>query len=264
MTPWGLAKMLRENVDPLRQNVYCGNKCGKEMDKVIKVLLQAEPQKDTLEYNTPASVTVPESVTKTWKALLFSEKFSDVKFKCQDGTLFHTHKCVLAAASPYFSAAFEGPWGEQHADGLWETSHSSGVMEAILSFMYIGTVTPHLMEHQPVEMLTVASEYSLPCLRELCEASCARSLSVNNMKTVLQLAHLHSSLPFKQSCFDFVKKNMAAVLTNASVLSLAVEDAELWAELATAISPDGGKENQSTLASKKLFRWSLTAPLETR
>jgi hypothetical protein len=121
----------------------------------------------------------------------------------------------------------------------------------MLSFMYIGTVTPDLMEQQPVEMLTVASEYSLPCLRELCEASCARSLSVDNVKIVLQLAHLHSSLPLKRSCFDFVKKNMAKVLTNPAVLSLAVEDAELWAELATAISPDGGNENQSNPSSKK-------------
>ena len=119
------------------------------------------------------------------------------------------------------------------------------VMEAILFFMCIGTVTPDLMEQQPVEMLALASEYSLPCLRELCEASCARSLSVKNVKIVLQLAHLHSSLRLKQSCFVFVKKNMAKVLTNPSVFSLATEDAELWAELAAAISPDGSDENQS-------------------
>jgi hypothetical protein len=253
VTPYTLARTLKQYVG--RESI-----CGKEMDKVMKVL-QAESQKDTLGYkNTPASVPVPKSVTNTWKALLFSKKFSDVMFKCQDGTVFHAHKCVLAAASPYFSAAFEGPWGEQHADGLWETSNSAGVMEAILSFMYIGTVAPDLMEQQPVDMLALASEYSLPCLRELCEASCARSLSVNNVKIVLQLAHLHSSLPLKRSCFDFVKKNMAKVLTNPSVLSLAVEDAELWAELATAISPDGGNENQFKLASNKRDRSSGTTP----
>jgi hypothetical protein len=97
-------------------------------------------------------------------------------------------------------------------------------------------------------MLAVASEYSLLCLRELCEASCARSLSVNNVKIVLQLAHLHDSSPLKRSCFAFVKKNMAKVLTDPSVMSLAVEDAGLWAELSAAISPDNGKENQSKLS----------------
>jgi hypothetical protein len=247
VTPYTLAKTLKH---------YVGweSICGKEMDKVMKVL-KAEPQKDT-----PASVPVPKSVANTWKTLLFSEKFSHLKFKCQDGTVFHAHKCVLAAASPYFSAAFEGPRGEQHAERLWETSNSAGVMEAILSFMYIGTVAPDLMEQQPVDMLALASEYSLPRLRELCEASCARSLSVDNVKIVLQLAHLHSSLPLKRSCFDFVKTNMAKFLTIPSVLSLAGEDAELWAELAAAISSDGGNENQSKLAPKKRGRSSGTTP----
>jgi hypothetical protein len=64
------------------------------MDEVIEVL-QAEPQKDTLKYNTtPPSVTVSKAVTETWKALLFSEKFSDIKFKCQDGTVLHAHEHI--------------------------------------------------------------------------------------------------------------------------------------------------------------------------
>jgi hypothetical protein len=130
-------------------------------------------------------------------------------------------------------------------------------MEAILSFMYVGTVAPDLLEQQPVDILALASEYSLPCLREICEASCARSLSVKNLKIVLQFAHLHSSLPLKRSCFDFVKKNMAKVLTNPSVLSLAVEDAELWAELVAAISPDESQSPFSESASKKRSRPSF-------
>jgi hypothetical protein len=221
-----------------------------QMDEVIE-LLQEAAQKDRYAYKTQAIVTVPKSVAETFKALLVSEKFSDVKFKCQDGTTFHAHKNILAAASPYFSTAFEGPWGEQHQDGLWETSNSPAVMSAVLSFIYIGAVTPDLTEQQLLEMLAVASEYSLPCLRELCEASCARSLSVNNVKIVLQLAHLHGSSRLKLLCFDFVEKNVAKVLTNPSMAALAAEDAELWAELTASISPG---ENQSKLSSNKRGR----------
>jgi hypothetical protein len=181
------------------------------LDGVI-ALLQAEPQKDTLGYNTtPPSVYVPKSVTETWKALLFSKKFSDIKFECQDGTVFHAHKCVLAAASPYFSTAFEGPWGEQftHADGPWETSNSPAVMEAVLSYTYTGAVTPILQEladGQPQIMLAVTSEYDLSELTNLCEASCARSLDNDNIKSMLHLAHLYGSTALKTSCFDFVQK----------------------------------------------------------
>jgi hypothetical protein len=193
---------------------------------------------EMIELRNETSVVVHKSVLKTLKALLFSEKFSDVKFICQDGTTFHAHKNMLAAASPYFSTAFEGPWGEQHQDGLWETSNSPTVMKAVLSFIYIGAITPDLMDQQPADMLAVASEYSLPCLRELCEAHYARSVSVDNLKIMLQLAHLHGSSPLKRSCFDFAKKNII-VLGHPLVLSLAAEDAGLWAELVTAaVSPD--------------------------
>ena len=92
MTPGTLAKLL------LR---FIGREsdCGKGLLKVLKAL-HAEQQKDTLGSNPPASVVVPKSVTKTWKALLFSEKFSDEKFKCQDGTVFHAHKCRFGGGEP--------------------------------------------------------------------------------------------------------------------------------------------------------------------
>jgi hypothetical protein len=243
LTPCGLAVFLKHDLcHHLGRNHEDSGR--NKMDEVIQ-LLEAPSQKDSFASTTPPSVTVPTSVANTWKALLFSEKFSDVNFKCQDGTTFYAHKNVMAAASPYFSAAFEGPWGEQHEDGLWETSNPPFIMEAVLSFIYTGEATSRVMEQQPDVMFAVVSEYSMPELRELCEACCSRSLSFNNVKSMLQLAHLHGSSALKQSCFDFVQKNMAKVLTDPSVFILASEDAELWAELAAAISPHSGKDNTS-------------------
>jgi hypothetical protein len=263
LTPCGLAAYLKKQVCTLANDEIV-NLRRKVMNEVIEVL-QAEPQNDTsgYPYNTaPLSVTVSRSVTETWKALLFSEKFSDIKFQCQDGTVFHAHKNVLVAASPYFSTAFEGPWGEQHEDGLWETSNPPDIMEAILSYIYTGAVTPVLQEvmnGQPQVMLAVASEYDLSELQALCEASCARSIDNDNVKSMLQLAHLYGTPALKQSCFDFVQKHMATVLTNPSMAALATEDAGLWTELTAAICPepdDGGDEYVSEGASNKRRRVS--------
>jgi hypothetical protein len=226
------------------------------MNEMIQLLEAAEIRlREAALQKDSDPVTVPKSVANTWKALLFSEDFSDVKFKCQDGTMFHAHKCVLAAASPYFSAAFRGPWG-QHEDGLWETSNPAPVMKAALSFIYTGEATSRVMEQQPEVVFAVASEYSLPELRQLCEASCTRSLGINNVKSMLQFAHLQGSSALKQSCFDFVQKNMAKVLVDPAVVSLISEDAELWAELVAAISPDSGRDNMSEGSSKKRGRSS--------
>ena len=261
LTPCGLAAYLKKQVCTfanwefvnLRRNV---------MNEVIEVL-HAEPQNDTVGCNTaPQSETVSKSVTETLKALLFSEKFSDIKFQCQDGTVFHAHKCVLAAGSPYFSTAFEGPWREQHEDGLWETSNPPDIMEAILSYIYTVAVTPVLqetMDGQPQVMLAVASEYDLLELQALCEASCARSIDNDNIKSMHQLAHLYGTTALKQSCFDFVQKHMATVLTNPSMAALATEDAELRTELTAAISPEpdgGGDEYVSEGESNKRRRVS--------
>jgi hypothetical protein len=260
LTPCGLAAYLKQQVGNFA-NQETVDWRRKIMDEVIEVL-QAEPQTDTLGYNTaPPSVT-PKSVTKTLNALLFSEKYSDIKFKCQDGTTLHAHKNILAAASPYFSTAFEGPWGGQHADGMWETSNPPGIMEVVLSYIYTGSVTPVLqevMDGQPQVMLAVASEYDLSEFQALCEASCALGLDNDNVKSMLQLAHLYGSTVLKQSCFDFVQKHTATVLTNPSMAALASEDAELWTELAAAISPkpnDDGNENVAEGASNKRLRVS--------
>jgi hypothetical protein len=251
MTPCGLAVFLKQD----NSGQYDEDLRRTTMDEVIQ-LLEAPSQKDSYASTTSPSVTVPKSVANAWKALLFSEKFSDVNFKCQDGTTFYAHKNVMAAASPYFSAAFEGPWGKQHEDGLWETSNPAPVMKVVLSFIYTGEVTPvqRVLDEHLEMMLAVASEYDLAELRAIIEERCARSLGSDNVKSMLQLAHFHGSSVLKQSCFDFVQENTAQVLTDPSMASLAFEDAELWAELAAAIlsKVDGGKENLSQRAPKRL------------
>jgi hypothetical protein len=47
--------------------------------------------------------------------------------------------------------------------------------------------------------------------------------------------HLHGSSGLKASCFVFVQKSMAKILTNPFLAALAAKDAELWAELASNI-----------------------------
>jgi hypothetical protein len=232
MIPCALAEFLKED----NFNQEDGRLRRHTLDEVIQ-LLQAASSKTYFAYSTPPSVTLPLSVSKTWKTLLFSEKFSDVKFKCQDGTTFHAHRNILAAASPYFSTAFEGPWGKQDENGLWETSNPPCVMEAALSFIYTGEVPPGHLDEQPEVMLAVSSEYDLTELRALSEASYARSLDSDNVKRMLQISHLYGSSALKRSCFDFVVKNMAKVLRNPSMASLATEDAELWVELAAVLFP---------------------------
>jgi hypothetical protein len=55
------------------------------------------------------AVPISLLVVNTYKTLLLSQDYSDITFICRDGIAFPAHKGILAAASPYFKTAFDGP-----------------------------------------------------------------------------------------------------------------------------------------------------------
>lgn len=228
VTPCDLAVFLKQFLSSVFRVQH-----AQVLDKVIEIL---SSHAETAGYANIPTSPVPKVVINTWKKLLFSSEFSDVKFVSEDGTTLHAHKAVLAAASPYFSTLFHGPWTENNRDGTFRTSNSSEIMKAVLSFIYTGNVNLSLIDSDPRGMLSVSSEYNLEALRFLAEASCIRALSSANIKDVLQLAHLHSSATLKEACFVFVRRHACNVLTDPIMMSLAAEDSDLWEELTAAIA----------------------------
>ena len=111
-------------------------------------------------------------------------------------------------------------------------------MRIVLTFIYTGTVSCLQLDADALGALSVACEYELSGLIHLCEESIIRQLTETTVKDALQFAHLHGRSELKQSCFEFVEENCAKVLMHPSMMSLATEDTELWAELGKAITPD--------------------------
>ena len=103
-------------------------------------------------------------VAATYKGMLFCEDFSDVKLVCQDGVAIPAHKAVLAASSPYFKAAFTGPW-KGNESGELSTTHPSHIIKAMLTMIYTGDIDRGLMNKEPFAFMSVASEYSLPGIK---------------------------------------------------------------------------------------------------
>jgi hypothetical protein len=205
------------------------------MDRVIAMLSEAGSVKYRLQ---PKMIHVPVSTKGTWASLLFSEDFSDVKFSTSSGDTVHAHRCILAAASEYFAALFRGPWRENSSECI-NTAHETQILKAVLRFVYVGEMDVSLLEQQTAELLSVATEYNLPDLQQLCEQRCMDQLSVGNVKDMLLLAHLHSSNALKQGCFGFVRQHAAKVLMMPSMITLAQENAALWAEMGEAVNGGG-------------------------
>jgi hypothetical protein len=114
------------------------------------------------------TVSVAKPVTTTYEKILFAEEFSDVQFICDDGVIIPAHRCILAAASTYFRAAFSGPWQENQS-GFLKTSHPAHIIKAMLTLIYTGEISSNLVEEEPLAFMSVASEYDLEWLKMLVE-----------------------------------------------------------------------------------------------
>ena len=104
-----------------------------------------------------------------------------------------------------------------------------------------GELAAATVEAHAKDLLCVAHEYHLPQLLDISQASCIRNLSLDNIKTMLQLAHLHDSQELQEACFDFVRARAAQTLVQPDFIQLATEDPTLWNKLTKAVSPDGNK-----------------------
>jgi hypothetical protein len=180
--------------------------------------------------NRDSTEIVLQPVEQMYERMLFSEKFSDIKIICRDNVVIHAHKIVLAESSEYFSTAFGGPWTETES-GEWKTWHPSHVMKVVLTLLYTGKVDKRLVDACPLDFVSVASEYGITSLNALAESSCVGLVNGTNVRSMLQAAHLYNSSAIRNACAEYVKGNALAVLQNAEIMILKIENPDAWDEL---------------------------------
>ena len=236
--PMHLAMFLKKYLDGCN-----GTKIDEVID-IIQKVAKKEIDKRAIANAKPTSLKttkVLKSVANTYKGILFSEDFSDVTFECSDGVSVPAHKNILAASSPYFKTAFQGNWAENNADGIWRTSHSSSLIKSVLTLIYTGSVEEcqSLLaenESNPLGLLNLACEYDIKPLVLISVDNCIKHIKFDNVRVMLQTAHVHSCKELKKSCFEYIKANATKALMSPDMMCLATEDPELWAELGTFLN----------------------------
>jgi hypothetical protein len=204
---------------------------------------------------TEVQVRVPTSLFSTLESLLFSDVLSDMNFVCSDGECIPAHKCILAASSDYFKAAFTGSWSEnKHVTTQleWRTSHSSKLLKAVLKFIYTGDSSDLLqsLRDVPLEVISVATEYGFSDLVKKLERELCSIISTGTIKAILLTSRLYELHELEKACYDFVKKQGASVLGNADFLALSQEDPLLWKKVVDKVSlkRKSEEENSQVLA----------------
>mmetsp|Transcript_37 Transcript_37/g.54 ORF Transcript_37/g.54 Transcript_37/m.54 type:complete len:422 (-) Transcript_37:36-1301(-) len=215
--------------------------CCRMMDSVASIILTIKEQHPGMPEQHRSCTEfspVPTQVKNTWKALFEKDNsFSDLVFVCPDGRV-NAHKCILAAATSYFRAALSGSWIESSSSSHneWKTSNSVRLMRAVLRFIYTGELSAEDLSTNNFEylrdLLSVASEYQLQALEDVCEVHLTKILdSPASYKASLCLASLYNLPKLKHACFEYIKENPINVLLDSDFTELANENGDIWEEL---------------------------------
>ena len=205
----------------------------KILDETIQILMNGSNKSS--EQLNPETTSVLVTTFEGFCNLFADTDFADIKFVCSDGETLQAHKVVLGVSSPYFKTLFLGPWKENECNVIQIPESSSVVVSSLLKFIYTGQLDSKVLEENVFSLLGLSAQYMLSSLQKLCEHRCVKTLSWENIKDVLIFANQHESNELKNSCFDFIRSDSTAVLSNPNMLKLSTEDPSLWAEMVAYI-----------------------------
>ncbi|XP_041371013.1 uncharacterized protein LOC121384618 [Gigantopelta aegis] len=97
---------------------------------------------------------------------LYLEEWGSDQDIMVSGRTFKTHKCILAARSPYFSAMFGGSWRESDNDCIKLEGISPTVFEQALLYLYGGVIDIN-KACSLLELLLVADMYGIEGLKDV-------------------------------------------------------------------------------------------------
>ncbi|XP_003749384.1 TD and POZ domain-containing protein 2-like [Rattus norvegicus] len=140
-----------------------------------------------------------DDVGELWENSLFTDCSLVVA-----GQEFRAHKAILAGHSPVFRAMFEHEMQERLTNRIEFHDIHLQVFKEMMAFIYTGKA-PHLHSHSMATgLLAAADMYDLQELKDMCEDSLCRNLSVKNAVPTLILADLHSTKHLKTRAMDFI------------------------------------------------------------
>lgn len=131
-----------------------------------------------------------ESSAKLRKTLWNDRVFTDAQVVCGDRS-FAVHRCVLAAASPFFATAFgsEMQEGREAKVIIGDASHKC--VGTVLRYLYTGTISGDV---DSIALLPIAHRFDIAALIERCAADIASNVDETNVaESVASLRSLSSN-----------------------------------------------------------------------
>ncbi|KAJ8377260.1 hypothetical protein AAFF_G00264880 [Aldrovandia affinis] len=134
------------------------------------------------------------------------------------------HRCVLAAATDYFTPLLGGPFAESQS-GRVEMKAWSAVLgpdphtvESVLQYMYTGEI--RVSTGNVHEVLELADRFLLVQLKDFCGEFLKKKLNLTNCVAVHSLAHMYTLEPLALRAADLIRRSFHRVVQDDEFYTL--------------------------------------------
>ncbi|EDO42035.1 predicted protein [Nematostella vectensis] len=147
-------------------------------------------------------------------AMQSMDDFRKERFLCDvtlnvNEVLFHAHRNILAASSPYFRALFTSEMRENQGNEIKLNNVDVEIMEDILAYLYSGSV---VVEESKAIPLTVAADYMLlPKLKQLGIDFLSHNLTSANCLSILAIAEKFNFQTLKDNAQRYTLEQFGTV-----------------------------------------------------
>jgi len=172
----------------------------------------------TFDFNEPQISQGPVDVfLSSFKDMLFSEKYSDIKFLVEDQEI-PAHRIVIAARCSYFEKMFSSGMKEAHSSCLKIEDFKLDIFKVFLSFLYTNQIK--LKEIKISELHRLADKYCQKELIRMCEDFYLERLNLLNLDKIAALAEQFDSDLLRVGIRDYVELYLLEMKDDEDVLKI--------------------------------------------
>ncbi|XP_057324851.1 speckle-type POZ protein-like [Microplitis mediator] len=123
---------------------------------------------------------------------------------------FQAHKIILMARSPVLAAMFSHDMIEKKENKISIPDVTPEIFEKVLKYIYTDEVND--LNEIADDLLEVADKYQLRSLKEMCQESLSKTLTVKNALKIMTLADLHSAKDLLEFTIDYMASKIKDII----------------------------------------------------
>lgn len=163
-----------------------------------------------------------------FEKLLTNNEFSDLTIKAEEKT-YHLHKCILTSCSDVFETMFNIDMKEKGQNLVKIKNIKSNVLDEFFLFIYTGKVRS--MRGVITELLTVAEQYNVKSLKELCEEKMCESLNNCNALEYLKLGIINNAEKLRKQSINWISLDLEEFIQKSDFNDFGSKQPEILLEI---------------------------------